>query len=115
MCPPKPEVTEPWGPGHISLVRFLLTVTKILGNEDRKPIKVCVWGGIKNCLEWLLYAITSVFANYCVNNTFNKAIGILKTILLRDIVPIYYMRITENFASAALRSISKARTFRMRD
>lgn len=38
--PPKPEVTEPWGPGHISLVRFLLTVTKILGNEDGKPIKV---------------------------------------------------------------------------
>ena len=38
-CSPKPEVTEPWGPGHISLVRFLLTVTKILGNEDGKPIK----------------------------------------------------------------------------
>lgn len=112
MCSPEPEVTEPWGPGHISLVRFLLTATKILGNEDGKPIKK---GGIKNCLEWILYAITSVFANYCVNNTFNKAIGILKTILLSDIASIYYMRITENFASAALQSISKARTFRMRD
>lgn len=59
-------------PGHISPVRFLLRSTKIVGNKDGKPIKDG-GGRIKNCLERILYVITCVFANYCINNTFNKA------------------------------------------
>lgn len=50
---------------------FLLGYNRILDNEDRKPIKRKK--NVQNRLERILCVITCIFANYCINNTFNKA------------------------------------------